>query len=72
MSNLLLGHGKYHSHYVVMKPDPRFPHGQEYMYPACGHTVADFEVDDAGTATCRSCLRAERSPRVNPTLLRCR
>lgn len=68
MATLLLGHGAYHSHYVQRRPHPRFPE-QTILAPACGSTVAGFEVNDAGDASCGRCKRAATSPRVRPTLL---
>lgn len=69
--SLRVGHGSHNSHYVVRKRDRKFPQsGLTWLAPACGHTVADFEVNDCGHASCRSCQRAARSPRVGPTLLR--
>ena len=55
----LLGHGGYHSHYVIREPagsDHRGrPHGS-FLRPACNHTAASFEVDDAGdNPSCKNC-----------------
>jgi hypothetical protein len=70
-SPLLLGHGGHHTHYVVRRLNPRPLFDDVLLRPACGNNVAGFEVGDAGPeATCRSCQRAARSPRVGPTLLR--